>query len=186
MDPPSHSPTHPLFTRLQESELADDKRRLKQHIKEQELSGVELLKQFRLENAKAASKLRQEFELQVGRGVVGWVAGRVMASRSREWQGRACSCRGAVGPYATLPRRRNCPADGDVVALQTGHGCKASISMPDGFLPAVRERPLCALCCRRARSSKSTRRSSRSCRGHWRRATPQVGAEGGSRFCVQW
>ena len=49
---------------LQESELADDKRRLRQHIKEQELSGVELLKQFRLENAKEVSKLRQDFELQ--------------------------------------------------------------------------------------------------------------------------
>ena len=55
----------PLATvALQESELADDKRRLRQHIKEQELSGVELLKQFRLENAKEVSKLRQDFELQ--------------------------------------------------------------------------------------------------------------------------
>jgi hypothetical protein len=58
--------------RTQEAELGDDKRRLKQHIKEQELSSVELLKQFRLENAKEISKLRQEFELQVrGARVVG-------------------------------------------------------------------------------------------------------------------
>lgn len=51
--------------------------------------------------------------------------------------------------------------------------CRTGSSLLVGF-PA-----LCALCCRCARSSKSTRRSSRSCRGHWRRATPRVGAEGG-------
>ena len=33
--------------------------------REQELSSEELLKQFRLDNAKQAAKLRQEFELQV-------------------------------------------------------------------------------------------------------------------------
>ena len=31
----------------QEAQLADDKRRLKQHVREQELSGEELVKQFR-------------------------------------------------------------------------------------------------------------------------------------------
>ncbi|GAB4818648.1 hypothetical protein N2152v2_005694 [Parachlorella kessleri] len=49
----------------QEAELADDKRRLRQHIKEQELSGVELLKQFRLENAKEARQIQQKYEAQL-------------------------------------------------------------------------------------------------------------------------
>ena len=31
----------------QEAQLADDKRRLKQHVREQEVSGEELVKQFR-------------------------------------------------------------------------------------------------------------------------------------------
>jgi hypothetical protein len=33
----------------QEAQLTDDKRRLRQHVREQELSGEELLKQFRCE-----------------------------------------------------------------------------------------------------------------------------------------
>lgn len=48
----------------QEAQLGDDKRRLKQHVREQELSTEELIKQFRLDNAKQASRLRQEFEGQ--------------------------------------------------------------------------------------------------------------------------
>ncbi|KAL4423403.1 hypothetical protein ABPG77_009981 [Micractinium sp. CCAP 211/92] len=48
----------------QEAQLGDDKRRLKQHVREQELSAEELIKQFRLDNAKQASRLRQEFEAQ--------------------------------------------------------------------------------------------------------------------------
>ncbi|KAL4443289.1 hypothetical protein ABPG75_011026 [Micractinium tetrahymenae] len=48
----------------QEAQLGDDKRRLKQHVREQELSAEELIKQFRLDNAKQASRMRQDFEGQ--------------------------------------------------------------------------------------------------------------------------
>lgn len=50
----------------QEAQLAGDKAALRARIREQDSASEELLKQFRLDAAKQAAKLRQDFELQVG------------------------------------------------------------------------------------------------------------------------
>lgn len=60
--------------------------RLKQHVREQELSAVELLKQFRLENAKEISKLRQDFGLQASgwRGLLCFLSVREISQLRRD------------------------------------------------------------------------------------------------------
>lgn len=82
--PPTQPPARPPAA-------AAPRARLKQHIREQELGAVELLKQFRLENAKEISKLRQEFELQV------WGSRRQGGAAGRREKG---PCRGLELPAA--------------------------------------------------------------------------------------
>lgn len=52
--------------RKREGDLSKDKRGLKVELKEQELSHQDVVRQIKLEQAKEITKLRQEYELQVG------------------------------------------------------------------------------------------------------------------------